>query len=87
MKTCADTPGWKNQYGIGCAGYETEGHCADGKVVLGHEWAVGSKFGSPEKHCCVCGSPIMCVAVDRTLSKASQAYMEGLLKKAGVNPC
>ena len=82
-----DTANWRNPSGITFLAYATEGHCADGKVVLGHEWAVGSKFGSPEKHCCVCGSPSMCVAVDRTLSKASQAYTEGLLKKTGVNPC
>lgn len=52
---CRDTPGWKNDYGATCAIYESEGHCKDGEFVEGHEYTSTEEFGSPWKHCCVCG--------------------------------
>ena len=55
LPTCVDSANWVNPSGVDCAAYATEGHCADGKVVPGHEWAAGDKFGRPESNCCVCG--------------------------------
>ena len=57
LPTCTDSANWHNPSGVNCAAYAAEGHCADGKVVPGHEWAAGSKFGRPEDNCCVCGMP------------------------------
>ena len=52
---CRDTPGWKNPYGLTCAGYVTERHCSRGSFASGHAWAGGAQFGYPEHNCCVCG--------------------------------
>ena len=74
-----DSPHWANPSGVDCTAYALEGHCADGKIVPGHEWAGGSKFGHPEINCCVCGmpsrqkppSPMPCLhGVEQTFSKA-----------------
>ncbi len=52
---CADTPEWKNEYRATCVEYERDGHCAGGAFAAGHEYTGGSEFGSPWRHCCVCG--------------------------------
>ena len=52
---CSDTPGWKNQFGATCAKYASEGHCANGAMIPGHEWADTEQFGVPSRNCCVCG--------------------------------
>ena len=52
---CHDVANWANQFGASCASYSTEGHCADGHFVEGHEWSAGPTFGNPENNCCVCG--------------------------------
>jgi hypothetical protein len=54
---CADTPGFINPFGATCKAYVSEGHCANGKMLPGHEWATGRAFGFPERHCCACGRP------------------------------
>ena len=54
---CEDADGWRNRYGLGCVGYEAEGHCRDGAAVAGHEWALGRAFDGPETACCACGKP------------------------------
>lgn len=41
--------------GLGCDGYEAEGHCVDGRLARGHEWAGGAGFDVPETQCCACG--------------------------------
>ena len=58
---CGDTAGWSNRFSASCASYSAEGHCADGSIVTGHEWAAGEGFDFPEKNCCVCGKPTPCV--------------------------
>jgi hypothetical protein len=52
---CDENATWANRYGLSCAGYEAEGHCADGKALPGHSWALGAAFGQPERACCACG--------------------------------
>jgi len=52
--TCTDTPGFVNAFGGTCAKFVNEGHCANGGMVAGHEWAAGASFGYPERHCCAC---------------------------------
>ena len=52
---CEDNTTWANRYGLGCVGYEAEGHCANGAAVRGHEWALGAPFQWPERACCACG--------------------------------
>ena len=54
---CEDDSTWRNRYGLGCAGYEAEGHCADSGFVRGREWAGGAAYQWPERHCCACGRP------------------------------
>ena len=84
---CIDTPGWANQYGLDCAGYVSEGHCANGEFQPGHEWTTGQAFSNPETNCCACGAPPTCVGLDRSLAKRTQSFMEVLLQKAGIAPC
>lgn len=55
--TCLDKPRWRNQYGLGCIGYESEGHCAGGRLAAGHAWAGGESYAHPERACCACGRP------------------------------
>jgi len=52
---CVDTPNWQNAYTATCALYESEGHCADGEFIAGHEYTSSEEFGLPREHCCVCG--------------------------------
>jgi len=52
---CEDTPRWKNEYGATCETYEKEGHCKAGRFVEGRGYTGTDDFGSPWKHCCVCG--------------------------------
>ena len=52
---CVDTTGWQNPYDATCAKMVTDGHCKDGALVPGHEWAAGEAYGSPEANCCSCG--------------------------------
>jgi endonuclease I len=54
---CADTGGWDNGAGLGCAMYVDEGFCAAGAVRPEHAWASGADWGWPERHCCECGKP------------------------------
>ena len=54
---CEDNTTWRNRYGIGCAGYEAEGHCVAGAFAIGHAWSGGEGFQFPERHCCACGRP------------------------------
>ena len=52
---CVDTRGWRNQFGGTCEKYASEGHCRDGAMVPGHEWADSPDFNVPSENCCVCG--------------------------------
>ena len=45
---CLDTTGWQNPYDATCAKMVADGHCTDGALVPGHEWAAGAAYGSPE---------------------------------------
>ena len=48
---CCDSAGWGHR----CSKYEQQQHCAGGRVVAGHEWAVGEAYEFPERKCCACG--------------------------------
>jgi hypothetical protein len=55
--SCMDTPSWKNQYDVDCAGYVEKGYCQkNGKggyyVKTG---TGGAAYGYPESNCCGCG--------------------------------
>jgi hypothetical protein len=60
-----DTPGWVNQYGIDCNGYEVNNWCQDGRFVnyqngMDSKWAMGEEYGFPELNCDACGKGSTC---------------------------
>mmetsp|Transcript_19774 Transcript_19774/g.60000 ORF Transcript_19774/g.60000 Transcript_19774/m.60000 type:complete len:493 (+) Transcript_19774:103-1581(+) len=54
---CADSAGWDNHSGKGCAAYEAE-YCANGRFRAGSEWSGGEGFNFPERNCCACGKQL-----------------------------
>ena len=55
LPACADEPRWTNGFGLGCGDYVSKGYCMAGRVLPGHEWVAGERFGNPEGACCACG--------------------------------
>ena len=53
VPSCMDDPGWADQYGRGCSGYEKEHHCRGGIVLSEH--IATAEYRSPHVHCCACG--------------------------------
>jgi cullin-associated NEDD8-dissociated protein 1 len=67
----ADSPGWTNGAGLGCAEYESEGLCGGGRVPEGQAWAAGAYWGFPERNCCACGKGAAVMNVNATATAAA----------------
>ena len=52
---CIDARNWANAFGGTCGSYVMQGHCLNGRITPGHEWANTAEFGSPSLNCCACG--------------------------------
>ena len=55
VPSAAPAPAAHNRVGPPLFEYEQQQHCAGGRVVAGHEWAVGESYEFPERKCCACG--------------------------------
>jgi len=58
---CVDTPGWKNNFGFGCAAYASHGWCANGGFPAGMEWT--GKVNGPGKAGTDCPPGTNCASV------------------------
>ena len=86
---CADTPGWANDGGHGCANYSKVAWCADGALTPGSEWTGGEEHLFPERHCCVCGkwrAPLLRPAIDLARERLTEHRRQVVAEKMRCEP-
>ena len=76
LTVCADTAGFKNQYGQTCHDYEKAKYCENGSAGPGWKNAWGALPREIEAACCACGKETYVPAAKATPTQ--QSYVAGI---------